>query len=65
MYTTPKPWSWFNNKIRTKDDLQFMLMVIFIVFILFIKCYMLMFGPAKDKQPANATIPQYTTTNSG
>jgi hypothetical protein len=65
MYRIPKLWTWFNNKIRTKDDLQFMLMTIFIVFIIFIKCYMLIFGPAKDKQPANATIQQYNTTNRG
>ncbi len=62
MYRMSKPWSWFNNKIKTKDDLQFMLVVLFIVFIVFTKCYMAFFGPTTAKQPANAAVARYNTT---
>jgi hypothetical protein len=58
MYRIPKPWSWFNNKVKTKDDFQFILMVIFIVFIIFTKCYMLVSEQVNQKQPVNATLPQ-------
>lgn len=32
--------SWFDKKIKTKEDFQVLIMALFIAFIIFIKCYL-------------------------
>lgn len=58
MSKIPQLFSWFNKKIKTKDDYQFMVITIFILFIIFTKCYMLVADPVKQKPTVNAILPQ-------
>jgi hypothetical protein len=51
------PLTWFNDKIRTKDDLQFVSIGIFIVFIVFVKCYTV-FSPTVQAKAINYQAPQ-------
>jgi hypothetical protein len=40
MYRLKKPLTWFDNKVKTKDDLQFISIGVLISFLLCTKCYM-------------------------
>jgi hypothetical protein len=49
---------WFNRTYKTTEDIQFIVLVFFILFIAFTKCYVSLYPQAKTKQGISLTVPE-------
>lgn len=51
-----KPLLWFNKTFRTKDDLQFIILVALIFFVVFTKCYLLAIPTASASERNSSLV---------
>jgi hypothetical protein len=51
-----KPFLWFDNTFKTRDDLQFIILIAIILFVVFTKCYVLAMPAAKPGPQSNSLI---------